>query len=110
MIDKRPRAAVYSWYRTKRERRGVELLHAFCAINGLKPRFYLDKSVPAEGQPLGWRRLCEDVEAGKYDVVITSSEVEAPGMDKWCEARGVRYEQVNPFEYSVALRESSSLR
>ena len=109
-IDNRPKAAVYSAYKTKRDKRGVELLYAFCAINGIKPRFYLDKTMPAEGQPPGWVRLCADVEAGKYDLVITSSDLDAPGMAEWCAARGVRYAEVNPFEYSMALRDATRLR
>lgn len=108
MIDKRPRAAVYSFYKNKRDRRAVELLYAFCAISGLRPTMYLDKRTPKEGQPPLWQSLCQDVEAGQYQVVITWLEV--PGMAEWCEARGVRFEQVDPFEFSVAMRQTTSMR
>ena len=107
VIDKRPLAAVYSFYRSKRDRRAVELLYAFCAVSGLRPIFYLDRKVTREGQPPAWQHLIADVEAGKYTVVITW--LEAPGMAAWCEERGVRYEQVDPFEFSVAMRETSQL-
>jgi len=109
LLDTRPRAAVYSWYRNKRERRAVELLRAFCAVSGLLPTFYLDRKAPRRGQPPPlWQCLCRDVEAGKYAVVITWLDV--PGMGEWCEAVGVRYEQVDPFEFSVAIRANSMLR
>jgi len=107
-IDKRPKAAVYSWYRNKRDKRAVELLYMFCAVTGLRPTMYLDKRTPKEGQPALWRQLCRDVEAGQYQVVMTWLDI--PGMQEWCAERGVRYEQVDPFEFFSAMREACSMR
>jgi len=107
-IDTRPRAAVYSWCKTKRDKRAIEWLYTFCIINGLWPTFYLDKSIPTEGQPPAWTRLCQDVDAGKYAVVL--SWPEAQGMTEWCQARGVRFAQVDPFEFARSMKDSAYLR
>ena len=109
MMDKRTPAACYSWYMTKREKRACELVYCWCAISGLNPTFYLDKRRPKEGQqPPVWQRLMADLDAGKWPVLVLWFDVQ--GMAAWCEERGVKLLQVDPFEFSRAMRESSLLR
>lgn len=105
IIDNRPKAAVYSTARSKRDKRAIELLNVFCAVSGLRPTFYLDKQLPKEGQPPGWQRLLEDVAKGQYDVVLTW--LSAPGMQEYCTEHNTRFEEVDPFVFSQAIRASS---
>ena len=102
-LDNRPRAAVYSTLHSQRAQRAIVLLHAFCAVNGLRCVFYLDKRKPKEGQPSGWQCLLDDISQGKFDMVITW--LEAPGMAQFCEEYHTHFEQVDPFVYSQSMRE-----
>lgn len=100
--DTRPKAAVYCIVTSKRDNRAAQLLHAFCAVSGLRPTFYIDKRVPPSGQPPGWTQMCNDVASGQYDVVMVWQPVD--GMDKWCDAQGVRYVEIEPFAFFNAMR------
>lgn len=101
-IDKRPKVAVYSTISNQRSRRAVELLHLFCAFNGLHGMFYLDKKAPKEGQPSAWQRLLNDINEGKFDAVITW--LEAPGMQEYCESNNTKFVEVDPFYFYQSLR------
>lgn len=103
-IDKRSKTAVYSTLHSKRDNRAVVLLHAFCAINGLRCVFYLDKRISKECQPSAWQLLLEDIAKGSFDVVITWLEV--PGMKEFCQEHNTYFERVDPFAYSQGLRAS----
>lgn len=109
MGDTRIKAAVYSYYINKREKRACELVYCWCAISGFAPTFYLDKTRPKRGeQPPVWQRLLIDLDAGKWPVLVLWFEV--PGMEAWCEDRGVKIMRIDPFEFSRAMRESTLLR
>lgn len=105
MLDKRPKAAVYSTLHSQRDTRAVMLLHTFCVLNGLRCIFYVDKKLPKEGLPSAWQRLLDDIAKGTYDVVITW--LEAPGMADYCKQYDTQFEQVDPFVYSQSIRTSN---
>ena len=101
-IDERPKTAVYSTCHSKRDKRAIELLHAFCAVNGLRCVFYLDKRMPKGNQPSSWRWLMEDVMDGKFDLVISC--LEAPGMEELCARHGAKFEQLDVFDWFRGMR------
>jgi len=101
-IVERPKTAVYSTCHSKRDKRAIELLHAFCAVNGLRCVFYLDKRMPKGNQPSSWRWLMEDVMDGKFDLVISC--LEAPGMEELCARHGAKFEQLDVFDWFRGMR------
>ena len=105
-IDTRVRAAVYSTCRNKKDSRAVELLHAFCAVNSLRCSFYLDKVISKDGSSAVWLKLLDDVSQGKFDVVLTWLDL--PEMAKWCALHNTRFEQVDIFLWSQAIRTSNT--
>lgn len=101
-IDERPRTAVYSLLHSRRDHRAVILLHAFCAINGLRCLFYLDDKLPKEGQPSAWQRLLDDVSQGKFIGVITW--LQSPEMEQFCQEHSTKFVEVDIFDWFRAMR------
>lgn len=97
-----PKVAVYSTLHSKRDNRAIELLLVFCVLNGLNCTFYLDKTIPKEGESSNWQRFLEDIAKGSYQAAITW--LSAPGVKEYCEHYNTRFEIVDPFAFSVSLR------
>ena len=93
-IDKRP-SAVYSLLHSRRDHRAVVLLHAFCAINGLRCLFYLDEKIPKTGQRSARQRLLEDISDGKFVGVITW--MQSPELEQFCEENSTKFLEVDIF-------------
>jgi hypothetical protein len=103
-IDKRPLVAVYSTCNTKRDKRAIELLRAFCVISELRCTFFLDKKMPKAEHPPAWGKLCEEISQGRYQVVLTWMDLDAALMEQWCAQFGATFQKVDIFEWFRAMR------
>ena len=103
-IDKRPKVAIYSTCGSKRDRRAVELLGAFCAINNLHGVFFLDKRIGKTEHPPAWDKLCGEVSKGKFQAVLTWVDLDVEEMDRWCGQFGATFQKVDIFDWFQSMR------